>query len=148
MSDSRFVYVTFIRATPQQVWDALTKPEFIEKYWLGAHHESDWRQGSSWKIVLADGQVADSGEVLEIDPPRKLVLKWRNEWKPEAKADGYTRCTYLVEDDNGLAKLTVTHEADGPHKLIPLVAGGWPRILSNLKSLLETGQPLQMEKVK
>jgi uncharacterized protein YndB with AHSA1/START domain len=86
--------------------------------------------------------VADSGEVVEIDPPRLLVLRWRNEFRPELKAEGHTRCTFEIERESDMVKLTVTHEADHPHKLIDAVSTGWPRVLSSLKSLLETGEGL------
>lgn len=137
-----FVYVTYIRTTPEKLWEALTQPEFNQKYWMGAHQESDWKQGSPWKIVLADGRVADSGEVVEIEPMKRVVLKWRNEFMPELKAEGFSRCTYAIEETNGMMKLTVTHQADGAHKLIKAVSNGWPLILSGLKSLLETGEAL------
>jgi uncharacterized protein YndB with AHSA1/START domain len=80
--------------------------------------------------------------VLESDPPRRLVLKWRNEFRPELKADGYTLCTFEVEPEGEMVRLTVTHEAERPHKLIEAVSQGWPRVLSSLKSLLETGRGL------
>jgi uncharacterized protein YndB with AHSA1/START domain len=141
MSKPSFVYVTFIRTTPEKLWSALISPEFTKQYWFGAHQESDWKAGSPWKLVLADGRVADAGEVLEIDPPRRLVLKWRNEFKPELKAEGYSRCTIELEPTGGAVKLTVTHAIDRlDSKFIEAVSGGWPLILSNLKSLLETGE--------
>ena len=90
---STFVYVTYIRATPEKIWDALRKPEFTRQYFFGVTQESDWKVGSSWKMFGPDGAMTDSGEVLEFDAPRKLVLKWRNEFMPELKAEGYTRCT-------------------------------------------------------
>jgi uncharacterized protein YndB with AHSA1/START domain len=142
MTDQTFIYVTYIRTSPERLWDALTQPEFTRQYWFGSHQETNWTVGSSWKLVFADGRVADTGEVLEIDPPRRLVLKWRNEFRPEVKAEGYTRCTFEIEPEGEMVKLTVTHEADRPHKLIDAVSIGWPRVLSSLKSLLETGQGL------
>ena len=142
MASDSFIYVTYIRTTPEKLWEALTKPEFTTQYWFGVHQETDWKQGSSWKLIFDDGRVADTGEVLEIDPPRLLVLKWRNEFKPEVKADGYTRCTFQIEREGEMVKLTVTHAADRPHKLIEAVSAGWPRVLSSLKTLLETGQGL------
>ena len=139
-SASTFVYVTFIRTTPEKLWAALTKPEFTRQYWFGMHQETDWKVGSSWNLVFADGRIADAGEILEIDPPRRLVFKWRNEWKPEMKAEGYSRCTVDLERIDGAVKLTITHVMDlAESKFIGAVSGGWPRILSNLKSLLETG---------
>jgi uncharacterized protein YndB with AHSA1/START domain len=123
------------------LWSALTSPEFTKQYWFGAHQESDWQAGSPWKLVLADGRVADAGEIVEIDPPRRLVLKWRNEFKPELKAEGYSSCTIELEPTGGAVKLTVTHTIDRlGSKFIEAVSGGWPLILSNLKSLLETGE--------
>ena len=135
-----FVYVTFIRTTPEQLWAALTSPDFMKKFWFGMHHETDWKAGSSWRLVFPDGRVADTGEIVEIDPPRRIVLKWRNEFRPELKSEGYSRCTVELEPVAGAVKLTITHVMDrAESKLIEAVSGGWPRILSNLKSLLETG---------
>jgi uncharacterized protein YndB with AHSA1/START domain len=81
----RFVYVTYIRTTPEKLWDALLKPEFTRLYWAGVWHDCDWQQGSSWKLMFPDGRVADTGEVVEIDKPKRLVLKWRNEFRPELR---------------------------------------------------------------
>ncbi len=141
---STFVYVTFIRTSPDRLWSALTSPEFTKQYWFGMHCESDWKAGSSWKLSFADGRAADAGEIVEADPPRRLVIRWRNEWKQELKAEGYSRCTFelepVVEAGGDVVKLSITHEMDRPgSKLIEAVSGGWPRVLSNLKSLLETG---------
>jgi uncharacterized protein YndB with AHSA1/START domain len=140
-SNATFIYVTFIRTTPERLWSALTSPEFTRKYWYGTHQESDWEAGSPWRLVFADGRVADTGEVVEIDPPRRLVLKWRNEFRPELNAEGYSRCTLALEPVDGAVKLTVTHTMDhAESKLIEAVSGGWPQVLSNLKSLLEMGE--------
>ena len=137
---STFVYVTFIRTTPDALWSALTSPEFIQKYWLGVRAESDWTPGAPWRLVLADGRVADTGEIVAADPPRRLVIKWRNEFRPELKSEGYSHCTMELEATDGAVKLTLTHSIDvAGSKLIEAVSGGWPSILSNLKSLLETG---------
>jgi uncharacterized protein YndB with AHSA1/START domain len=141
MPDSTFVYVTFIRTSTDELWTALTNPEFTKKYWFGVHQQTDWKAGSSWKLVFADGRVADSGEIVEIDPPRRLVLRWRNEFRPELKAEGYSRCVVEIEPAGEAVKLTITHSIDRQgSKLIEAVSGGWPRVLSNLKSLLETGR--------
>ena len=140
MPKTEFVYVTYIRTTPEKLWEALTQEEFTRQYWSASI--SDWNKGSPWKLVFADGRIADAGEVLEVDRPRRLVLKWRNEWNPELKAEGYTRCTFEIEHENEMVKLTVTHEAERPLKLIDAVSGGWPWVLSGLKSLLETGTAL------
>jgi len=137
---SNFAYVTFIRTTPDALWSALTAPDFMKEYWFGSYIETDWKVGSPWKLLFPDGRLADSGEVVEFDPPRRLVLKWRNEWKPELNAEGYSHMTMELEPLDGAVKLSITHTMDRPgSQMIQAVSGGWPRILSNLKSLLETG---------
>ena len=143
MANSRFLYVTYIRTTPQKLWEALTKPELTRLYWHGVQHITDWRRGSDWRLTLADGVVADSGKVLEANPPRRLVLEWRNEFRPELRAEGYSRCTFEIEGGEGVVRLAVTHEMGvARSKLIKAVSDGWPQILSSLKRLLETGAPL------
>lgn len=138
---STFVYVTFIRTTPDRLWQALTSAEFTRQYWFGMHQESEWKAGAQWQLMFPDGRVADTGEVVEIDPPRRLVLRWRNEFRPELKAEGYSRCTMELEPKDEAVKLTITHVIEHPEsKFIDAVSGGWPLILSNLKSLLETGR--------
>jgi uncharacterized protein YndB with AHSA1/START domain len=144
MAESRFIYATYIRTTPEKLWQALIDPEFTARYWCGTRHESDWKPGSSWRIMIPDGRVADGGEVIESVPHKKLVLTWRNEFKPELKAEGYSRLTYELEPVGQSMKLTVIHEMEAPNsKLIQAVSGGWPLILASLKSLLETGEPLE-----
>jgi uncharacterized protein YndB with AHSA1/START domain len=138
--NTTFVYVTFIRTTPDRLWSALTSADFTKQYWFGMHFDTDWKSGSPWQLVFPDGRIADSGEIVEIDPPKRLVLKWRNEWKPEFTAEGYSRCTMELEPVDGAVKLSITHVMDRTEsKFIQAVSGGWPRILSNLKSLQETG---------
>ena len=83
----KFVYVTYIRTTPERLWAALTDPQTIRKYWFGMTAESDFKPGSSWGLKFEDGRMADTGEILEADPPRRLVIRWRNEFKPELKAE-------------------------------------------------------------
>jgi uncharacterized protein YndB with AHSA1/START domain len=140
---SNFIYVTYIRTTAEKVWDALTNPEFQRKYWFGTHQESDWKPGSPWKMVMPDGRVADAGEVIEADRPKRIVLKWRNEFRPELKDEGFARCVMEIEPEGDLVKLTITHSIERTgSKFIEAVSGGWPKILSSLKSMLETGQPL------
>jgi uncharacterized protein YndB with AHSA1/START domain len=138
---SQFVYVTFIRTTPEKLWTALTAPEFMKQYWFGMHVETDWAVGSPWRLMFPDGRIADAGEIIEADAPRRLVMTWRNQFRDELKAEGVARCTIALEPVDGAVKLTVTHAIDrADSKLIVAVSGGWPRILSNLKSLLETGE--------
>ena len=138
---SRFVYVTYIRTTPEKLWDALTKPEFTRQYWGGVHHESDWQVGADWKLMIPDGRVGDRGKVLEIDRPRKLVVTWENQFVPEMQAEGPSRCTFeITPRDQEVVKLTLTHEIDVENsKLIEGVSTGWPELLASMKSLLETG---------
>jgi len=141
---SSFVYVTYIRATPEKVWQALTEPEFTRQFWAGTWQECEWKAGAPWRIMIPDGRVADQGEVLEIEPQRRLVLSWRNEFKPELRAEGFSRLTYLLEPEGDMVRLTVRHEIDRPQsRLIEAVSGGWPLILASLKSLLETGESLE-----
>ncbi|HEY2675977.1 MAG TPA: SRPBCC family protein [Steroidobacteraceae bacterium] len=147
MSKSTFVYVTYIRTSAERLWSALTTPEFTRQYWLGAHCESDWKPGSPWKLVFEDGRLADAGKIVEAHPPQRLVIKWRNEWSEELKAEGDSLCTFEIEAVPNASpqavKLSVTHSIERPEsKLIQAVSGGWPRILSNLKSLLETGETI------
>jgi uncharacterized protein YndB with AHSA1/START domain len=138
------VHVTYIRTTPEKLWRALLDPEFTRQYWVATWQESEWKPGSSWRIMIPDGRVTDSGEVLEIEPNRRLVLKWRNEFRPELREEGYSRMTYELEQKGDSVKLTVIHEMDRPEsKFIEAVAGGWPHILASLKSLLETGESLE-----
>jgi uncharacterized protein YndB with AHSA1/START domain len=144
MAESQFVYVIYIRTTAEKLWQALTEPEFTRRYWFDTTQESEWRPGASWKIVFPDGRLADSGEVVEIDPPQRLVLKWRNELFPEMTAEGFSRMTYEIEEKGDSVKLTITHTMDvSESKFIAAVSTGWPIILSSLKSLLETGQSLE-----
>jgi uncharacterized protein YndB with AHSA1/START domain len=141
MHKSTFMYVTYIRTTPEKLWSALTDPATMKQYWFGMHQESDWLPGSTWKLVFPDGRIADAGEVIEAERPRRLVIRWRNEFKPELKTEGYSRCTMELEPEKDTVKLTITHVMEqGDSKFIQAVSGGWPKIVSNLKSLLETGQ--------
>jgi uncharacterized protein YndB with AHSA1/START domain len=144
LAKSRFDYVTYIRTTPQQLWSALIEPKFTRHYWAETWQDCDWRPGATWKLMIPDGRVGDAGEVLEIDSPKRLVLSWRNEFKPELKAEGFSRLTYELEPQGDMVKLTLVHEMDKPEsKLIQAVSNGWPLILASLKSLLETGESLE-----
>lgn len=144
MTDSQFVYVTYIRTTPEKLWNALIKPEFTRQFWAECWQDSEWKPGSSWKLMIPDGRVGDSGEIIEIEPHRRLVVSWRNEFRPELREEGYSRLSYELEPLGETVKLTVTHRMDRPgSKLIEAVSTGWPHILSSLKSLLETGESLE-----
>lgn len=140
MAKSTFVYVTYIRTTPEKLWSALTDPAFMKQYWFGVHCESRWTPGSPWKLVSADGEIFDSGEIVEAQAPRRLVIRWQHQHKPELKAEGVSLCTIELERSGSAVKLSITHGMEREaSKLIEAVSGGWPKILSNLKSLLEAG---------
>ncbi|MDZ4817411.1 MAG: SRPBCC domain-containing protein, partial [Planctomycetota bacterium] len=101
------------------------------------------KAGSDWRIMIPDGRIGDSGKIIEIDPPRRLVLTWQNQFVPEMQAEGHSRLTYELVPEGSSVKLTLTHEMDRPEsKLIAAVSTGWPHILSSLKTLLETGESL------
>ena len=85
MADSRFVYVTYIRTTLEKLWQALIEPEFTRQFWCETWQECEWKPGASWRVMAPDGRVADTGEVLEIDPPHRLVLTWRTSSSPRCK---------------------------------------------------------------
>lgn len=141
MNRSTFVYVTYIRTTPEKLWSALTDPKTMDQYWFGMHQESDWLPGSAWKLVFPDGRIADTGEIVEAERPRRLVIRWRNEFRPELRSEGHSLCTMALEQASDAVKLTITHVMErSDSKFIEAVSGGWPKILSNLKSLLETGR--------
>jgi uncharacterized protein YndB with AHSA1/START domain len=143
MQKTQFIYVTYIRTTSEKLWDALMKPEFTERYWLEIRQESEWKPGASWRAVTPNGHANATGEILEIEPHRRMVFTWRNESKPEQKAEGHSRVTYTIEKQGESVKLTVLHEMDRTGtKLMESVSKGWPLVLASLKSLLETGEPL------
>ena len=134
------VYQVFILATPEQIWDAITKPEFTERYFHGVRVEL--RDGRRFSAV---GDVTWDEEILEEDPPRRLVHRWTSAYDPELAAEDPSRVTWEIEQqENGTALLTVVHDQlDGAPKTAEGVSGtGWMFVLSNLKTLLETGKPL------
>ena len=144
MADSRFVYVTYIRTTPEKLWKALIDPEFTRQFWCETWQECEWKPGASWRLMIPNARVGDSGEVIEIEPQRRLVLSWRNDFKPELHAEGHSRMTCELEPQGEAVKLTIVHEIEKPgSKLIEGVSSGWPLILASLKSLLETGESLE-----
>src|SRR4029077_10732597 len=140
MARSTFVYVSYIRTTPEKLWSALTDAEFMRQYWFGMRCESQWTAGSSWALVAGDGRVVDVREIVAAEPPRRLVIRWRHQDKPELKAEGDSLCTMELEPSGPAVKLSITHTIERePSKLIEAVSGGWPKVISNLKSLIETG---------
>jgi uncharacterized protein YndB with AHSA1/START domain len=137
---SSFIYVTYIRTTPERLWSALTSPDFAMQYWRGVRPEAEWKAGGAWKLILPDGRIGDTGEITEFEPNKRLRIRWRNEFRPELKAEGWSLCTMELEPQGEAVKLTVTHSIERESsKFIGAVSGGWPQVLSNLKSLLETG---------
>jgi uncharacterized protein YndB with AHSA1/START domain len=153
------VYRVYIKATPQAIWDAITKPEWTERYGYGGRGEFDLRPGGAYTGYSSEGMrsagapdVAVDGEVLEVDPPRKLVQTFRMVMDPVMAAQGFTRVTYDIEErKNGVTRVTLTHELEGAPTLAVLMSGGmedqgagggWNWVLSGLKTLLETGQSL------
>lgn len=147
MAESRFVYVTYIRSTPEKLWHALIEPEFTRQYWLESWQESDWTPGAAWAAKVPGGKTALTGEVIESDPYKRLVYTWRDDRKPEVSAEGPSRVTYELREQGESVRLTVIHEIDRPEsKLIKNVSGGWPLVLASLKSFLETGEALEATK--
>jgi uncharacterized protein YndB with AHSA1/START domain len=140
------VYSVFIRATPEQVWDGITKPEFTTRYFYGSKIDSTFEPGTRYLSLAGDGeQRLVEGEILESDPPRMLRHTWRSIWDPETAGEPHSRVTWEIEpQEGGVTKLTVTHDQlEASPKTAEGVAGGWSYVLSGLKTLLETGEPLE-----
>jgi uncharacterized protein YndB with AHSA1/START domain len=154
------VYRVYIKATPQTIWDAITKPEWTDRYGYGGRVEYDLRPGGAHRALTSEAMrcagapdVAVDGEVVEADPPRKLVVTWRMVMDAGLAAEGFTRLTYEIEESKGgVTKLTVIHDLEGAPKLAALVGGdmegvgaggGWSWVLSDLKTLIETGTRLE-----
>jgi uncharacterized protein YndB with AHSA1/START domain len=160
------VYRIYIKATPEAIWEAITKPEWTEKYLYEARVEFDLRPGGAYRAYPSDmmrvhgaemgypiPDVVVDGEVIEADPPRRLVQTWRMLMDPTMAAEGFTRLTWEIEElQGGVSKLTVVHDVEGAPQIATLISGGmedqgagggWPQMLSSLKTLLETGKPLE-----
>ena len=135
------IYQVFVKATPEQIWAAITKPEFTQKYFYGARIENT---AAGHRALGPDGSVWGDGPTFEFDPPRRLVHEWRSLYDPELAGEEASRVTWEIEpQDGGVTKLTVVHDRlEGAPKTALSVAGGWSYILSGLKTLLETGKPL------
>ena len=153
------VYRVYIKTTPQAIWDAITKPEWTERYGYCGRVDFDLRPGGTYTGHSSEGmrsmgapEVAVDGQVLEVDPPHKLVQTFRMVMDPTMEAQGFTRLTYEIEERrNGVTRVTLTHELEGAPVLAVLMSGGmedegagggWSWVLSGLKTLLETGQSL------
>lgn len=156
------VYRIYIQATPETIWEAITKPEWTVQYGYAPLVEYELRAGGLFRAHANEGMkafgcpdVISDGEVLEADPPRKLIQTWRMTMTPELAAEGFTRLTYDLEPvRGGVTKLTVTHDVSAAPMWASALrgdgessgaGGGWSEILSGLKTLLETGQPLPFQ---
>jgi uncharacterized protein YndB with AHSA1/START domain len=140
-----FVYVTYIRSTPEKVFEAITRPEIARRYW-GHENVSEWKPGSDWQHVRDNGQrtVNVVGKVVEVEAPTRLVITWAS---PAQAADpnSYSRVTFDLAAYEGMVRLTVTHdELEAGSGMAKGIQQGWPIVLSSLKSLLETGQGIDV----
>jgi uncharacterized protein YndB with AHSA1/START domain len=143
MTKSEFVYTTYIKTTPQKLWEALTNPEFTRQYWMH-DNVSDWKKGSEWKHT--DGKNDKIiGRVLESNPPRRLVLSWA---EPADKTDD-SQVAFEIEAIDDMVRLDVIHGGfKAGSKLPSRISKGWPLVLSSLKSFLETGNAIDIWAVK
>ena len=140
-----YVYVTYIAATPEKVFDAITRPELARRYW-GHENVSDWTPGSDWRHVRANDErtVELVGKVVETSPPTRLVITWANA-SQAADPDAYSRVTFDIEPYDDMVRLTVSHdELEAGSGMANGIQKGWPVVLSSLKSFLETGRGLDV----
>jgi len=140
MSKPEFVYVIYIHSTPEKIWQALIDPEMTKEFWGRHRNRSDWKVGWEWSHQNYDdaSDVSVAGTVIESDPPRRLVLTWGHPNQTDV-----SRVTFDIEDFMGSARLTVTHFDLSP-EMLKAISGGWPAVLSSMKTLLETGASLPM----
>jgi uncharacterized protein YndB with AHSA1/START domain len=140
------IYKLFIRATPQAIWDAITKPEFTSQYFHGAHVETTGEAGTPLRYRSPDGSTLWGDEtIIESDPPRRLVVPWRSMYSPELAEEEPSRVTWEIEPrENGVSLLTVIHDRleNSPKTAASVGGEGWMMVLSGLKTVLETGGPL------
>ncbi len=144
MPGPRHVYVVYIRTTPEKLWHAITSPESTKQY-FGLGVESDWKAGSSYRYTFANGTLAHFGTLLEVDRPRRLVQTFEHEYSEQhgGGPDDRSRVTWEIEPEGEVCKLTVIHDGwQRESKSYQSAGQGWPRILSGLKTLLETGKQL------
>jgi len=141
-----FVAAVYIRATPEAIWRAITETDYTLRYYYGSAIETDWRPGSLYRMTI-DGELQIEGQIVEANAPRRLVQTFHAVWDPEIAADAPTHATWEIEDAMpGVCKLTVIHDdLVAGSSTLQQVSGGWPFILSGLKTLLETGKGLGEE---
>jgi uncharacterized protein YndB with AHSA1/START domain len=145
-TSASFVYVTYIRTTPNKVFEAITKPEVARRYWGHENVSDDWQPGSSWQHIRTDAarSVDLVGEVIESDPPKRLVISWANQSQKD-DPDQYSRVTFDIEPQDDMVKLTVTHDKLQPGSgMLNGISKGWPLVLSSMKSFLETGEGFEL----
>jgi uncharacterized protein YndB with AHSA1/START domain len=142
MSKPKFVYVTYIASTPEKVFEALTSEKLTAQYWFGYALQSDWKVGSRFTATKDGGAPVDHGIILEIDPPHRLVYSWAPQYKA-FEGERPSRVTFDLVPFNGQVQLTIVHDDfDEGSKAFESISGGWPKVLSSLKSFLETGKGL------
>jgi uncharacterized protein YndB with AHSA1/START domain len=141
------VYVTYIAATPERVWQALTQPEFTKQYFAGFAIDVEPREGGAFRMLYPDGRVHIAGRVIEWSPPRRFACTWVVEGMAEFRDLPECLVTYEIEPAGESVRLTMTeaHSWDVPDDLLSGGRAGWPAILSSLKSVLETGKPLSLK---
>lgn len=146
----RFVYAIYIETTPDKLWQALTDGAFTQRYWGRWRVQSDWKVGSKVEFwVDEDNTLEHGGTVLEYDPPRRLVMTFKSETDPNQKDDPPSRVTYVIEQAGSAVKLIVIHDELDPHGAVPeALSNGWAAILSSLKTMLETGEPMRMSAIR
>ena len=143
MSKPTFVYVTYIAASPERVWEALTRPDLSEKYWFRYRITADGKAGERMTAVNPAGRLAHDDPIIESDPPRKLVYGWKPLYK-DMPDERPSRVTFLLEPFKGQTRLTVTHdEFEDGSRIFGMISKGWPAVLSSLKSFLEMGRGLE-----
>lgn len=143
---NKLVFEIYIKTTPERLWQALTDGAMTEKYYYGTRAESNWKEGSPYKYIGGDGSTMLDGTVLESDPPRRLVATFNPHWMPDAGEFPESKVTYEITPAGEACRLTLVHEglvAGNP--MTEGISGGWSEILSGLKTLLETGQPLNIK---
>jgi uncharacterized protein YndB with AHSA1/START domain len=145
MTNPDFVYTTYIKTTPEKLWNAITNPEFTRQYWGGHENVSDWKKGSPWKLVRGDDKraIAWQGKVLESAPFKRLSFSWAD----SSGKGPESRVTFEIEPFNDTLRLSVIHDKLTP-EVATQISGGWPLVLASMKSFLETGKALDIMGIK